>query len=118
MEKHEVLKLVSSDPLIRVTMRGSRSSTKDTTPLRGPSFNQEHSSPQGTFLQPKTKLPSGDFPSLHNSLILWTPVVAPQKIRIIMVPLLPSWSSGHPYCFSQELPTSFKIVLIKCLLLN
>lgn len=84
--------------------------------------NQRHSSPQGTFLQPKTKLPSGDSPSLHNSLILWTPVMAPLlapwKIRIIMVPPLSSWSSCHPYCFSQELPTSFKIVCIKCLFLN
>lgn len=81
-------------------------------------LNQRHNSFKGTFLQPRTQLPSGDFPSLHNSLILWTPVVAPQKIRITMVPLLSSWSSHHPYCFSQELPTSFKIVLIKCLLLN
>ena len=40
-------------------------------------LNQRHNCPQGTFLQPKTKLPSGDFPSLHNSLILWTPVMAP-----------------------------------------
>ena len=50
MEKHEVLKFVSLVPLIRVTMSGSQSSTKDTTPLKGPSFNQRHSSPQGTFL--------------------------------------------------------------------
>ena len=57
MEKHEVLKFVSLDPLIRVTMSGSQSSTKDTTPLRGPSFNQEHSSPSRDLPSTKDKAP-------------------------------------------------------------